>query len=465
MQIPVLSGIYTDEAADFRTSYPVNLVPVPKSQGISDGYLRPADGAVEHGEGPGIDRGGINWRGICYRVMGNTLVRINRDRTLTALGHIGGTGQVTFDYSFDSLAIAAGGSLYYYDGNLTQVTDPDLGTVLDVAWVDGYYMTTDGEFLIVTELNDPAAVDPLKYGSSEVDPDPIVGLEKIQDEIYAVNRHTIEVFQNIGGEGFPFQRIPGAQIPKGAIGTHCKCVFEDVIAFMGGGRNEAPAVYLGNNGAAKKISTREIDQILMQYTEEELAASVMESRVGKGHTHLYLHLVDRCMVFDAAATAEMGRPVWFVLTSGIEGFSKYRIRNFVWCYDQWMVADTNSGKYGIVDDSLSSQWGSIARWEFGTVIVYNEGRGAIFHQLELVCLSGRVAFGDQPTISASYSVDGETWSQDKFISAGRFGERQKRLVWFQQGHMRNWRVQRFRSTSNAHISIARLEAALEPLAF
>jgi putative ABC transport system ATP-binding protein len=47
MQIPVLSGIYADGDADFRSSYPVNLVPVPKDSGVSQGYLRPADGIVE----------------------------------------------------------------------------------------------------------------------------------------------------------------------------------------------------------------------------------------------------------------------------------------------------------------------------------------------------------------------------------------------------------------------------------
>jgi len=71
MQIPIVNGIYTDEVADFRTSYPKNLIPVPKQQGISTGYLRPADGIVEFGTGPGIDRGGINWNGVYYRVRGS----------------------------------------------------------------------------------------------------------------------------------------------------------------------------------------------------------------------------------------------------------------------------------------------------------------------------------------------------------------------------------------------------------
>jgi hypothetical protein len=161
MQIPILNGIFTDDGqAEIRTSYPVNLIPVPKQSGISNGYLRPADGLVKNGEGPGVNRGGIERDGVCYRVMGTKLCSIAADGAVTVLGDVGGTDDnlVTLDYSFDLLAIASGGKLFYWDGtSVNQVTDPDLGLVLDVVWVDGYFMTTDGEFIIVTELLDPYA--------------------------------------------------------------------------------------------------------------------------------------------------------------------------------------------------------------------------------------------------------------------------------------------------------------------
>ena len=64
MQIPVLAGIYTDNGPDFRRSYPVNLVPVALPNGISNGYVRPADGARIVSTGPGIDRGGIDNVGV-----------------------------------------------------------------------------------------------------------------------------------------------------------------------------------------------------------------------------------------------------------------------------------------------------------------------------------------------------------------------------------------------------------------
>jgi hypothetical protein len=470
MQIPILNGIYTDNTPELRTSYPVNMVPVPKKSGISNGFLRPGDGIVANGIGPGIDRGGINWNGICYRVMGTKLVTVSSNGTVTILGDVGGPSNtlVTFDYSFDLLAIASGGRLYFWNpvaSTLTQNTDPDLGLVLDVAWVDGYFMTTDGEFLVVTELSNPLTVNPLKYGSAEADPDPVVALLKLRNEVYALNRNTIEVFDNVGAEFFPFQRIDGAQIQKGVIGTFGCCVFMEQVAFLGSGRNEQPGVYLGANSTATKISTQEIDDLLMNYSESQLATAKLEARNDKAHQHLYVHLPDRTLVYDGAASQELGEMVWFTLTTTTVGFAQYRACNLVWAYDKWLVGDPQSSNIGYLVDTIGTHWGQKVRWEFSTLIVYNEGNGALFHELELVSLTGRVALGIDPQISTSYSLDGLSWSQDRFIRVGTIGNTKKRLAWFQQGNMRNWRIQRFRGDSDSHIAFARLEAQIEGLAY
>jgi len=470
MQIPILNGIYADTTPELRTAYPVNMVPVPKQSGISNGFLRPGDGIVANGTGPGTDRGGINWNGVCYRVMGTKLVSVASNGAVTVLGDVGGptTELVTMDYSFELLAIASGGRLYFWDpvaATLTQNTDPDLGVVLDVVWVDGYFMTTDGEFLIVTELSNPLAVNPLKYGSSEVDPDPVVALLKLRNEIYALNRNTIEVFDNVGGEVFPFARIDGAQIQKGVIGTFGCCVFSERIAFLGSGRNEAPGIYMGAAATAQKISTQEIDEILLQYTEAQLATVKLEARNDKAHEHLYVHLPDRTLVYDNAASQVLNEAVWFTLTTSLVSFGQYRARNLVWAYDKWLVGDPQSSNIGYLVDTTGHHWGQQVRWEFGTLIAYNEGNGALFNELELVSLTGRVALGVNPQISTSYSLDGQSWSQDRYIRAGTIGNTQKRLAWFQQGHMRNWRIQRFRGDSDAHLSFARLEAQIEALAY
>jgi len=466
MQIPILNGIFSDGSPDFRTSYPVNLVPVPKSTGIAEGYLRPADGIVKLGEGVGANRGGIAWRGTLYRVMGSDLVTVSQGGDVAVIGSVGSGGRVTFTYGFDHLAVTSGGRLYLYDGTtLAQVDDPDLGTALSVVWVDGYYMTTDGEFLVITELNNPFAVDPLKYGSSESDPDPIKALLKLRNEIYALNRNTIEVFSNVGSPNFPFNRITGAQIQKGTLGPHTCCVYGEAIAFMGSGGNESLSVYIAVNGTAQKIATREIEDVLGQYTEAQLESVFMQERTQGSHQFLEIHLPDQTIVFDAAATQSLGDAVWFTLRSSTTGLGRWQVCDAVWCYDRWNVCKPGAPDVGYLDKDVASHWGETVGWEFGTMITYNEGRGAIFHEVELVCLTGRVAFGSDPTVWTSYSTDGLTYSMEKPVKAGRQGEYAKRISWLQQGHMRNWRLQKFRGNSDARLAIARLEARIEPLNF
>lgn len=465
--ISVIAGARADNAPDIRTSYPINMVPVPRQTGISPGYLRPGDGIVSAGTGPGVDRGGICWFGTCYRVMGSKLVKLPvGGGTPTVLGDVGGTdSQVQMDYSFDYLAICSEGNLFLLSTAevFGQNVDPDLGAAYDVVFIDGYFVLTDGSYLIVTELGDPYSVNALKYGSSEVDPDPVVGVMKINNELYAINRHTIEIFNNIGGELFPFQRVEGTRIDKGAVGTSAFCYFMGAVAFLGSGRNEAPGIYVGQNAETNKISSREVDIILSEYSEETLSTVLLETKVEKSHNLLLVHLPDQCLVFDGAATQATGTPVWYILSSSLVGTGQYRAKNHVWNTERWIVGDPQSSNYGYLDNTISTHWGERVGWEFTTDILYNESMGAIIHELELVAWPGRVPLGVDPTIWASYSTDGATWSMEKSVAAGKIGERNKRLRWMQNGYMNNYRIQRFRGTSDAHLIVSRIEAKMEGL--
>tara|TARA_R110000851_G_scaffold112016_1_gene235994 strand:- start:1032 stop:2435 length:1404 start_codon:yes stop_codon:yes gene_type:complete len=465
-QVPIISGIYADVTPDYRTAYPVNLIPVPKVTGISDGYLRTADGLKPLGEGPGTTRGGIEWRGICYRVMGSRLVSVAENGTVTDIGDVGFGGTVSMSYSFDHLAIASNGNLWLYDGvTLAQNVDADLGTVLDVTWVDGYFMTTDGESIVVTELGDPFSVNPLKYGSSEVDPDPVVAVVRFRKEIYAVNRNTIETFANVGGDFFPFQVINGAQIYRGAVGTHAVTTFLNGIVFVGSGRNEAMGVYMAQGGGTQKVSTREIDLVLDGYTEAELSEAFLEVKTDQGHEILYIHLQRDTLCFDGIGSQALGQPVWFTLTSAADGVGPYRGRHHVRAYDAWLVGDTASALVGRLDKSVGTHWGATVAWEFTTPIVYNEGKSVVIHSLELQALTGAVIFGKRAFVSHTYSDDGVNWSMPKRLELGQQGNRTKSIMWTRLGMFTQRRVLRFRGDSNAAISIARLDAGLEAMAW
>ena len=468
MQVPILKGIFTDDSGEYRSRYPRNMVPVPKAQGVSNGYLRPAEGINHFADVSGVDRGGINWNGQLYRVTGSHFNHISSDGVVTYIGDVGDNGgNVSFTYSFDYLALASDEKLYLYDGNtLAQVTDQDLGVALDVVWIDGYFLTTDGEFVVATDLLDPFSVAPFRYGSSEVDPDPIVGIKKIRNELAVINRYSIEYFDNVGGtvNSFPFQRISGAEVQRGCVGTHASAVFNDALAFIGGRLNEEHAIWIGSAGTSVKLSTREVDLKLREFTEQELSRVIVEARRFRNHNFLYIHLPNETLVFDATASEEMGQKVWHTLDSGRLTPERYKAHNFVFVYEKWVSGDPTSNRIGCMVDDISHHYGEVIGWDFGTLIIYNEAKGALFHEIKLVGLTGRAALGDDPHIMTRHSDDGVHWSEYRRKSVGKRGDRSRDITWYRQGRMRETRLQEFSGTSDAHISVSRLDMVIEGLA-
>lgn len=460
--IPLLSGITATESADFTLSYPVNMEPVPMKNGLSEGYLRTTPGATTFGTGTGIDRGGINWNGVLYRVMGTKLVSVSSAGAVTILGDVGGTGPVALDYGFDRLAINSGTSLYYWNGTtLVQVTDPDIGQVFDMLWFTGYFVTTDGTSIVVTDLADPTAVNPLKYGSAEEDPDMVEGLFKLRGELYALGRYTIQPFQNTGGSLFPFTAIPTATVPVGIVGPRAKCGFYQTLAFTGSGREEATAVYLLDGGNALKISTRAIDDELAKVADQ--SSITMESRMSRDERRLLVHLPDKTLVYMANASRIAGVPVWYIAVSGLGLDQQYRLQNAVLCYGKWICGDTASAQLGVLDESISTHFGDASGWRFDTMLLYNASKGGIVHSLELVGLPGRAPVSAEPPAFMSTTLDGETWSMERACSTGKGGNRTKRVQWRPHRRFSNYMGVRFRGTSPGVQGWAALNAEIEGL--
>lgn len=457
MQIPILSGVAADERAEFIQTHPLNLEPVIIDSKISRGMLRPTAGAEEIGTGPGVDRGGILWKGVHYRVMGTKLVTVAPNGTVTVLGDVGGEGPVRLDYGFDRLGIRSGNKLRYWTGSaLIEVTDEDLGPVVDAMWIGGYWMTTDGTSVIVTELSDPTAVHPLKYGSSEEDPDEVTGLMKVRAEAYVLNRHTIQPFRNVGGNGFPFQAVPGATIPYGCVSADAKCPFAESFAFVGSARNGALRVYLASQGTATAISTRTVEDALASVAD--CYCITMESRSYREEDRLFLHLPTETWVFCLNATAKAQQPVWYRAQSGIG--QAYRLRNAVLVGDSFVVGDTGSAKLGRLSEETDHHFGEAVQWRFDAGLIYGEGRAGVIHSLELVGLPGR---GESEGMAfLSMSKDGQTWSVERELGMGKPGERRKRLQWRPHTRFSNWIGLRFRGIGGMP-AFARLEADVRPM--
>jgi len=460
MQIPILSGITSNKAAEFQVSHPLNLEPIIIDSKISKGQLRHTAGTEAFSTGPGIMRAAIVWNGLYYAVMGDTLVSVSAAGIVNNIGFVSGLGTASLDYSFDRLIIRSGVMLWYYDGaTLSQVTDTDLGKVVDSLWVDGYTMTTDGTFIIVTEINDPFQVLPLKYASAEADPDPIVGLLKLRGEVYALGTDTIQVFQNVGGSGFPFQVVPGATIQKGCVGTQAKTLFGETFAFVGAARNDALGVHVAGSGTSSKISTRIVDDALAAVADA--SKIVLEKRVSRDELRLLVHLPDETWVFLAKASEKAGEAIWYRCQSGVG--QPYRIRNAVFAYNRFLVGDLNSGAIGSLRDIATTHFGERAQWQFDVGIAYNDAKGAIIDRVELIGLPGRGSDDAGSEVFMSYTRDGEAFTPERAVQAGLTGERGKRVQWRPHFRIRNYAGMRFRGYNAMAAGWAACEVEARPL--
>jgi hypothetical protein len=461
MQLSLVSGVTTNEQAEFELAYPVNLEPVIVNSKISNGQLRTAAGTIPFGAGPGIDRGGINWNDVCYRVMGLGLVRVDANGTTATLGMIPGTDAVGLDYSFDRLIIRADGKLFYCDGTtVTQVLDVDLGRCVDAIWIDGYTMSTDGKFVVVTELDDAYQVKPTKYGSAEADPDPITGLIRIRGEAHVIGRHTIQVLQNVGGTGFPFSTIQGATIPFGCVSATAKTLFGKTYAFVGSARGDALGVYVAGQGTADKISTRAVDDWLSSLSNP--AAIVCERRVARDEYRLLVHGEGETWIFLAKASEAAGESIWYRARSGTG--KPYRPRFATNVYGKTIVGDTESPALAILTTDTSSHFDETTEWMFDVGLLYNQAKGAIIDRIELVGMSGRGDETEGSAVFMSMTRDGRFFSEERTVTLGKLGERTKRIQWRPHARMRSYMGLRFRGYSRALGGFAACEATVRPLA-
>lgn len=458
MQVPLLGGVVT-KGAEYQRHFPINLEPSFLDSGVSKGQFRSPKGVVAIGSGRGVDRGATEWNGRCYRVSGEDLIEVASDGVVRSIGNVGSGGPARLDYGFDRLAINSGDRLYYYDGQtLSQVSDGDLGVVHDMIWIDGFFMTTDGNSVVVTELADPFQVLPLKYGSAEEDPDMVTGLMRSRGEAYILGRHSIQVFRNVGGNGFPFQALRGATIPFGCVSYRAKAYFAESFAFVGGARNEGLGVYIAGSGTALKISPPEIDALLDAADDRE--AIELETRAYEDEQRLLVHLADQTLCYFASASAIAKEPIWVSLRS--KG-GRYRPRHAVSAYGKTIVGDATGPAIGLLSGDDARHFGEDTPWEFVTRAIYNGGKGAILNELEMVGITGAGLSGQDPMAFLSLSRDGQAWGTEKVRKLGKPGDRAARVKWWPGAYFPRSMHIRLRGHSDALAGISALEVEAEPL--
>lgn len=375
IDVPFLAGDKTIDTAEWTNALPENMYFVDKPVLGREGYMASMPGMQIDAILPGStgDRGGIfverdNFRGH-YRVIGGNLTLVPDQvggftTTLVSLGPIPGTKQCTLAYSFNNLAIVADGKLFYYNptDGLRQITDPDIGSPIDITWGDNLFILTDGETVYHSEPLDEESFLPLDFATAEFRPDPSLGVAFNEDsELIVFGTNSIEYYRNVGKENFSFSRITQKAQKIGIVGTHAKGEYGNSYYVLGGRDNSSLGVYMVESGAGQKISSYAIDKLLQNKGFTALEDSIVEVIEIDGIQLCYIHMPDSSIIFNMNASRKAGLDAsWSIIKSAVR-------TNF--------AADRPYDGFNFVRDKDRGLW-MFGSKLFGTVQKYDFTQGA-----------------------------------------------------------------------------------------
>lgn len=462
MQIPLIKGDIISKDTDYRDALAVNMYAVKRQILGASGYMICCPGLTSIATGNGVDRGAVyNDRlSTQFRVSGDLFISVATDGTVTNLGTVTGTDQVTLQefYSFNTQAIIADGKMWLYSPStgFNQVTDADIGVPIDGVWIDGYYFLTDGEYIYHTDLVTESSIDPLKFATAEFMPDRSLAVGKTQDnKVIVFGRYSIEYFVNVATEDFAFQRVETRAQKIGIVATHAKTESMGSWFFVGSRKDESLGVYFLGVGQSTKVSSREIDKILAQYTEPELADIRMESRQEDDTSFVIIHLPNETLCLNASIMADSGKESsWSILKTGT-GNQVYRGINGVFDANRgyWCYGDKNNTQIGKLDNTVFTQYGEAQEWYLYTPMV--DLRTRSIDELEIETIPGNNIV-DDATLSFSITKDGQIWGSEWWSLYSLKNDYNKRYIQTRLGYVDSWVALRFRSVTTSRMAFSGL---------
>lgn len=476
--LPIPLGFYQSESKPLSSQRCINWIPtVPEGEALNNRALMQSSGIVEFSStGFGVCRGAWVMKKVPYFVVGNSLISLSESGVVTNHGTISGTVRVSMaDNGISLVIVVPGGDAFVFnnsDNSLTQITDPDFQTSDSVTFYRGFFVftTTDGKQLFVSNLNAPLSFDALDFGSAEGDPDRIVTQIVDHDELSIIGSKTTEVFRNVGGADFPLQIIPGAFTEKGAHSKYGVVKFDNTYLFIGGGKNELTGIWRqSSSSSAVKISTDAIDNVIQDFTEDEIASAFTMTFSKKGQFFAIFsfnssRIPGKTFVYNGTASALAGFSVWFEFQSGITD-APWRVNAIVKAYGKLLCGDAIDGRIGQIVDKVYTEYDNAVLRQASLKPMSQDGMKIFAGELEADFEAGvglTVGQGSNPVAIMEFSDDGgRTFSNEFKRFIGKIGEYGHETVWNRQGRFPNTRTIRFTVTDPVKASLIRIAATPE----
>lgn len=347
-------------------------------------------------------------------VLGSSLFGVSggklyRDGAL--VGAIDGSGPVSMAGYENYLFIAAGASLWGYDGTtLAAITFPDGASVSKVVIAGSRLVAIrkdTGKFYWSSPLG--TSIDALDFATAESQPDRLLDELFIDDMLILFGKETVEFWPNTSDSDLPFRPLEGRVIEKGIKDTGCATAIGSTFAWV---TNE--------------------NQVCIQSENNTISNPGLQDRIEASATcRLFTFLLDGCEFLCLRIDNETH--AWNMKTGLWNELESYGQSN-------WIPQCFAGGVFGSAIDGRTMQWGD-GHVDLGGVLERRfragfplDSGGVSITNVQLRLNVGQTPFltGDylDPQVEMRVSRDAaQTWGKWKGVSMGAQGAYRKKVQW------------------------------------
>lgn len=179
--------------------------------------------------------------GALFAVAGSAVYRINADWTATALGNIGGTGDVVFDGLRENLYLSRGEKPWRWNGTaLTQVSDIDAPEISSFVVLAQRILAVEeaSDTLFWSATLDGTAWEALGFATAEQRPDIVRAIVRVSGQALVLGGSSIEIHRATGSSTLPFANVTAQAIEEtdGVLSKYSWARRGDKVFLIGGNR-------------------------------------------------------------------------------------------------------------------------------------------------------------------------------------------------------------------------------------
>lgn len=440
---------HKDRSVNFDAQRCINMYPQVSASGTSK---TPAKLVSAPGLKAWLDNTRVNDRGIRGMLVfdANSLFMVSGAQVF----RVDATGAATYIGAVTSLdtpvSMATNGvNVVFVTGTEGYIIDPAANTVAKyvdasfvsadaVYFIDGSYVfnqTGTGKWWATKQYS--TQIDPLWFATAEAEPDSIVTLAVVNQEVWLFGTQTTEVWAPDATQYFPYSKIPGVLIAQGCAAKSSVARINGSLFFLAADDHGQGTVFRTAGLTTSRISNHSLEQEIATYAVISDAVGYTYAQEGHSFYVLSFPTQNVTWVYDMI-TATWNQRAWLDITGG---FSRHRSNCHVFFAGMNLVGDWNRGKIYHMATTLFDDDGNPLVRLRSSPHVSSQGARIAYSNVEFDIETGvgvQAGQGSDPQVTLRWSDDsGHTFKNTRRKSVGKAGQYRNRVRFLRLGQARD----------------------------